>query len=342
MRCLALADHLREKGSSASFLCRELRGDLCDLVESQHFLVHRLRALSPEAPGTLWSSVPWRSDAEQTRAILAAFPQPCDWLVVDHYGLSREWETSLRPHVGRILVIDDLADRPHDCDLLLDQNLQRDPERRYQHLVPAHCRTLFGPEYALLRSEFHEARSNLRSRDGQVRRIQIFFGGTDADNHTGKALQAMRLLGRPEIAVDVVAGCNNPHGQELLTLCASTPNTALNYQVRNMAERMAAADLGIGAGGITTWERCFLGLPCITVAIAANQQESLENAAAIGCVVNLGWSKSVSAQQLRNSVANLLEDPARLRAMTQACLNVTSRRQGRDELVDCLLQAAHA
>jgi UDP-2,4-diacetamido-2,4,6-trideoxy-beta-L-altropyranose hydrolase len=258
---------------------------------------------------------------------------------VDHYALDSEWERGMRPYVSRIMVIDDVANRRHDCDVLLDQNLRQDSHLRYQGLVPGHCQQFLGPRYALLRPEFRATRFRLRPRDGRIRRILVFFGGMDPSNQTAKALEAIRLLARPETAVDVVVGQNNPHRKALQAFCESQLNLSFHCQVSNMAELMSTADLGIGAAGITTWERCFLGLPCITVAIASNQQELLENVAAAGCVVNLGWSESVSAQQIRDAVAALLEDPARVRAMTRSCLEMVGCGQGQHELVRQILRA---
>jgi UDP-2,4-diacetamido-2,4,6-trideoxy-beta-L-altropyranose hydrolase len=162
----------------------------------------------------------------------------------------------------------------------------------------------------------------------------VFFGGTDPSNQTAKALEAIGQLCDPRIAVDVVVGRNNPHRQKLRTICQSLPNTSFHCQVRDMAERMAAADLSIGAGGIATWERCFLGLPSITVAISSNQQESLENAATNGCVVNLGADAFVTVRQLRDTLSSLMKDPARLSSISGSCLDVTRRQQGQDQIID--------
>src|SRR5690606_26558309 len=127
------------------------------------------------------------------------------------YSIDIQWELKLRTYVNRIMVIDDLANRRHDCDLLLDQNLYENMEQRYMGLVPETCKLLLGPRYALLRPEFREARKKLRPRDGTVRRILIFFGGTDPTNETLKAIEAVRLLNCSDIEVDVVVGAKNPH-----------------------------------------------------------------------------------------------------------------------------------
>lgn len=215
-------------------------------------------------------------------------------LVVDSYALDSKWEKYQRPYVGKLMVLDDLADRPHDCDLLLDQNYYRNMDRRYEGLVSSACKMLLGPQYALLRPEFHQAKKDLRKRDGKIRRILVFFGGSDPTNETKKALEAIKLLNRPEIAVDVVVGAANPHQEEIKSICSELPNTTFQYQVENMAELMAAADLAIGAGGATTWERLYLELPTIAIAVAENQVETLAALGGAKKLYYLGRNEEVS------------------------------------------------
>ncbi|HHU52398.1 MAG TPA: UDP-2,4-diacetamido-2,4,6-trideoxy-beta-L-altropyranose hydrolase [Firmicutes bacterium] len=229
-------------------------------------------------------------------------------LVVDSYALDSKWEKYQRPYVGKLMVLDDLADRPHDCDLLLDQNYYRNMDRRYEGLVSSACKMLLGPQYALLRPEFHQAKKDLRKRDGKIRRILVFFGGSDPTNETKKALEAIQLLNRPEIAVDVVVGATNPHQEEIKKLCSEMPNTTYHCQVENMAELMAAADLAIGAGGTATWERLYLELPTIAIAVAENQVETLEALGEVGMVWYLGKNNGMPLKSLVNKLKDLFSN----------------------------------
>src|SRR5690606_12034475 len=108
-----------------------------------------------------------------------------DWLVADHYALDAKCELALINVVGRIMVIDDLANRPHECVLLLDQNLGR-LESDYDDLLPENCQRLIGPHYALLRPEFAELRelSLKRRQPPKLKRILVFLGGVDRTNVT--------------------------------------------------------------------------------------------------------------------------------------------------------------
>jgi len=227
-------------------------------------------------------------------------------LVVDSYALDYRWEKFLRSSVNKIMVIDDLANRSHDCDLLLDQNFYRGMAHRYDGLVPSFCGKLLGPEYALLRPEFHRVKKTLRKRDGQIRRILVFFGGSDPTNETKKALQAIKRLNRPDIAVDVVVGAANPHREEIKEICREMPNTTYRCQIENMAELMAAADLAIGAGGVTTWERLYLELPTLAIAVAENQVETLGAMSENGLVWYLGKWSEVVVDDIYFKIINLL------------------------------------
>jgi UDP-2,4-diacetamido-2,4,6-trideoxy-beta-L-altropyranose hydrolase len=229
-------------------------------------------------------------------------------LVVDNYSLDIKWEKYLRPYVNKIMVVDDLANRPHDCDILLDQNYYKNLDSRYDGLIPSHCRKLLGPKYALLRPEFHQAKKNLRKRDGKVRRILVFFGGSDPTNETVKTLEAIKLLNRPDIVIDVVVGAANPHKEEVKELCSQMTNTTYHCQVENMADLMAAADLAIGAGGVTTWERLYLELPTIAIAVAENQVEMLEALGEAGMVWYLGNNHIVEVSRLKAKTKYLIEN----------------------------------
>lgn len=316
MRCLTLADEVRREGHMVTFICRELPGNLCELIEKKGYHVYRLpfqdkdkNRIQTVQDVSTWLGATWREDAEQTISVLQeiSIESKIDWLVVDHYALDIQWEHKLRPFVKRIMVIDDLANRRHDCDLLLDQNLYENMEQRYMGLVPETCKLLLGPRYTLLRPEFREARKKLRTRDGIVRRILIFFGGTDPTNETMKAIEAIRLLNRSDIEVDVVVGESNPHRELVKKKCEELPNFHYHCQVDNMAELMARADLAIGAGGSTTWERCYLGLPSIVVTTAKNQVDVVETLNRIDVIWYLGWYEEVSAEKMASQLQQGIE-----------------------------------
>ncbi len=300
MRCLALAEYLREQETVTRFLCRRLPGNLGERILAQG---HALAWVEGET---------WEEDAKASHTALQD-AAPWDWLVVDHYGLDARWERAMRTAARKILAIDDLANRPHDCDLLLDQNYYPDAEGRYEGLVPAYCLKLLGPRYALLRPQFARARETLRERSGEVKRILVCFGGTDPHGATLKALEAIRLLDRPDIAVDVVIGGSNPHREEIEAACRALPQSKLHQDVEDMASLMAAADLFVGAGGSITWERCCLGLPAVVMTSADNQRQAALVLAEAGVHLLLGRVEEVDADRLCCILKELAQQPALVR-----------------------------
>lgn len=304
MRCLTLAEELRHAGSEVCFMCRKDRGDMLEIIHDHGF---------PSV--AIETKTDWHCDAEQTLSAMTS-QHRIDWLVVDHYQLDRRWESLLRPTTRNILVIDDLADRPHDCDVLLDQNYYKNAAKRYSSLVPSHCRLFLGPEFALLREEFRIAARNLRSRDGHVRRLLITFGATDPTDETGKVLSALRSLDSPSISADVVVGATNPRRADIEAICATMPRVRCHVQTNRMAELMNDADLAIGASGATTWERCILGLPTLTVTTADNQKQTASDLAAAGAIWLMGQANDLTAHDYETALRAAMDSTARLRSLS--------------------------
>ena len=296
MRCLTLADALKVEGADCHFICRAHYGHMIELIRQRGHTVTALPVGQPFPAKTndpmpqpahaAWLGCDWQTDAEQMVSMLADL-QP-DWLVVDHYALDQRWEEALSHHYRKLLVIDDLADRPHRCDLLLDQNMGRQPHD-YAGLVPTNCQVLTGPHYALLHPEFAALRAySLQRRQAQpsLRHLLISMGGVDQPNATGQVLQALTTCALPaDCRITVVMGLTAPwliNVRELAAQMAWPTEVVVN--VTDMAQRMADSDLAIGAAGSTSWERCCLGLPTLMVVLAANQQASaqaLKNANAV-------------------------------------------------------------
>lgn len=278
MRCLTLANALRKRGAECHFVTRNLPGHLGAVIASQDFTLSLLPAPagpSPEGPPAhaAWAGVSWEQDLADTLAVIS----PADWLIIDHYALDARWESGILSRVGRIMVIDDLADRPHDAAVLLDQNLGRVPGD-YSDLVPSVCQLLVGPNFALLRPEFAAQREAalLGRQTRKLEHMMIFMGGTDAGDVTSIILRAIKGAMLPDdLRISVVMGRCAPALDGVQSLAASLPwATDILVDVSDMAALMADADLAILAGGSTNWERCCLGLPGIVVVTAENQTSS--------------------------------------------------------------------
>lgn len=284
MRCLALANTLKQQHAQVRFISRHLPDHLRSMLEA---MGHEFSLLDSaqgdesldELAHAHWLGVSQLQDAAES--IQALSDITWDWLIVDHYALDSRWETMLRKAARRILVIDDLADRQHDCDLLLDQNLYADMEARYIGKVLPRSQLLLGPRYALLRDEFRQLHEQIKPRIGPVQRILVFFGGIDSDNYTRHAIEALSRIEIAGLLVDVVIGVQHPYGEQIKAACAQHGFTC-HVQTDKMAELMVTADMAIGAGGSATWERCCLGLPALAICTAENQRRQLADAARKG------------------------------------------------------------
>ena len=332
MRCLTLASALQRRGAECHFICRPHPGNLMQSIAAAGYPVHELApadgAIDP--PGSVtpahisWLGVSQDEDARQSGEVLQAL-RP-DWLIVDHYGLDAAWQRLLRPYCGRLMVIDDLADRPHVCDLLLDQTFGRD-QADYQALVPENCTLLCGSSNALLRPEFaqHRPASLARRRaSARAEQLLISMGGVDQANATAIVLDVLAGLAQASaLHIKVVMGSQAPWLAAVRELAARLPlQVEVLVDQRDMAGLMAQADLAIGAAGSTAWERCCLGLPSIMVVLADNQRAVAAGLESVGAARIIASVDSIT-RELPGLLAPLLEQPELARQMSEAAAQVS-------------------
>lgn len=321
MRCLTLADELKNQGAQIRFISRNLPVYLSEMLSAKgmaYIPLHTNDARQETTDGlahSSWLGTSQEQDAQAT--IMALIDDSCDWLVVDHYALDERWENAVRGSCKKLMVVDDLADRQHDCDVLLDQNFYADMQTRYIGKVPAHCQLLLGPRYALLREEFTRLREQVKGHTGEVKRILVFFGGVDPDNYTSLAIQALVELKITQ-QVDVVIGLQNPNREQIQQACIAHGYNC-HVQSSRMAEFMAEADLAIGAGGVATWERCCFGLPAISLCVAENQRKQLTDAAEVGFLYAPISGRNL-VEVIRDHLTSLIENPALIKLISNTAM----------------------
>jgi len=327
MRCLTLAQVLKENGANIAFICRKHEGSLIDKIHSNGLVVHELEVFEEtkvdnKLAHSQWLGATQQQDADDCINILKA--EKPNWLIVDHYTLDEQWQKSLKPYYEKLMVIDDLADRKHQCDILLDQTFGRQQED-YLAFTTKGCELLLGSQYALLRPEFAKWRPySLKRRSTLVlKQLLINMGGVDVNNVTENVLDELKLCNLPnDMNITVVMGCSAPHLESVKSKAMTLPyKTEVKVDVSNMAEVMANSDIAIGAAGTTTWERCCLGLPTIQIVIAENQNtiaKSLAKNNAIKLLQDIKelsrmisdvtyWMKDVSgvAQQISDGLGSM-------------------------------------
>lgn len=309
-RCLALADCLRDWGYECLFACRASTQSFNGLIRDAGFdLIELTGAFDPA------------TDVEELIAAVEGL-SPFAALVVDHYQLEARWEKRARTIAPHVVVIDDLANREHDCDLLLD--VAPGDVTRYDRFVPPSCRKMLGPDYAILRPEFAIRRQDACQRSGGIARILVSFGGVDAEDLTGRAIAAIRAT-LPDAEIDAVLTNLSPHRERLKNYASADAKLSIHIDANKMAELMASADLAIGAGGSTSWERACLGLPSIVAVIADNQIPTSRALEDFGCAVALSAGPGFEAH-LQDLVTWMSAHPSILRMMSRAGAAVVDGR----------------
>ncbi len=315
MRCLTLAQSLREKGAECRFICRDFPGNLEPLITRQGFQTYLLEPTAPNSattsehdkasPYASWLGGEWELDAAQTIGMIGN--NKPDWIVVDHYGIDHKWETRVRNHCEKIMVIDDLANRKHNCDLLLDQNLTDHIQDRYSSLLPEGCAHLLGPKYALLQHEYAHAHPRTPPRLGPVTRILTYFGGSDQKNLTLCLIDAFIRLKRNDLFLDVIANPQSPHIASIRKTIGNRQNIVLHEHLPSLCDLMIKADLAFGASGATSWERCCLGLPSYVVTLADNQIPIAKALSREGFVEWIGDHSEVTADSFLAALSRAID-----------------------------------
>ncbi|MDH4199602.1 MAG: UDP-2,4-diacetamido-2,4,6-trideoxy-beta-L-altropyranose hydrolase [Spirochaetia bacterium] len=331
MRCLTLADSLKKNSVQTRFVCRNLPDHLCRMLAGKN---HELTLLNTvqndqemdDLAHAYWLGTSQTIDAEAS--IQALSDQSWDWLIVDHYALDIRWEGKMQKNAKKIMAIDDIADRQHDCDVLLDQNFYLEMDKRYIGKVPVRCQLLLGPRYALLREEFRQLHAQPRFRNGTVKRILIFFGGVDIYNYTTCAINAITRIDIPDLYVDVVIGMLHPFRNQIEAQCEQH-GFICHIQTDKMATLMAAADLAIGAGGVASWERCALGLPAIVRIVAENQLECADALSSAGAIIKLSDSGDVS-QDILNAIESLMQAQNQLISLSTSAYKIMESWTGNE------------
>lgn len=263
MRCLVLAHKFIKSGHDVTFICADLKGNICEHVVNEGI---NLLKLSHPQENNIFS---WENDLSEISPILEEITP--DVLIVDHYQLGYKWEKGIRPYVKNIVAIDDYLDRKHDSDLYLNQNFPASERQNLDAHLPLNCTQILGPEYAILREEFLKAPRKITPAT-EIRNVLISFGGTDSFNLGQQILEFFQKYEEYKTwKINCVIGWQNSNKDRVESLCQSNDNFIFHYQIDYMAKLISEADLCIGAGGSSSWERLYIGVPSIIVSLAENQ-----------------------------------------------------------------------
>lgn len=344
MRCLTLADALSAQGARCRFISRPHPGHLLEMIRRRGHDIEVLPQGEPfddsASPYAHWLGCSWQQDAAHSRAALNS--RRPDWLVVDHYALDAQWESAIASHCGKLMVIDDLANRVHHADLLLDQNLGRSYQD-YAGKAPPECTVLTGPSHALLRPEFSALRpaSLARRQHAGLQRVLVTMGGGDPRDATRRCLAGIRdslrfsPLGMADIRITVVMGPQADSLNLVREMASLMPcSTEVLVNVEHIAELMANSDLAIGAAGSTSWERCCLGLPTLMLVLADNQREAARQLVLAGAARQIEVGDEL-ADQLQQALISFTNEPGILADMAARAAAITDG-MGASRVLACM------
>lgn len=331
-RCKYLAFVLKKRGYRTIFICRNHINSLHEIILGNEYEFYNLAPsvysseVLPESSYSDWLGCTQSQDAHDFISVIdgldALIPS---LIVVDHYGLDSKWELEIRsvfPETS-LLVLDDLANRAHFADYLLDSGrVACWSDKSYSSLLNKDCTSLLGPRYSLLSSDYLELRNTVLVRDS-LRKILVFFGGVDLENWCLFALQALLDAKLSHLNVDVVVGRSSPHLPCIEEIVLGHPNWQLHVGLPSLAPLIATSDLAIGAGGVHSWERACLGLPALTIAIAENQKTVLNQLDSVGAVRFLTIRQDDSGMNtLVKQLVELNRNPLPLQLMSESAFFV--------------------
>jgi UDP-2,4-diacetamido-2,4,6-trideoxy-beta-L-altropyranose hydrolase len=310
IRCLTLAEKLREFGFGSVFVCKDQPGNISNLIKEKGFELEILPELNSKKPlGNEKPSVEnYLSDAEKTLQVIKGKVGLASWLIVDHYNFGQEWEIKVAEVANGVMVIDDLANRKHRCDILLDQNLAALSPGRYENLIPSYCKQLLGPKYALLQSHYGPLRKATSRLRKPVGKILVSLGGSDPDNLT-RTVANLILECITEVQLDLVVGPAFAHSDSIRREFSKNPFVIIHEGLTTLAPLMAETDLMVGTGGTSSWERLALSVPSVTLVVADNQRENGE------------WLEKLKLAKVIDCIKKF--DPTMFRDALNAILNGT-------------------
>lgn len=323
VRCMTLANGLRKEGHKTKFFYRNLPDALIKkLICNGHDFVC-IKSKNEEhstssRPHSDWLEVSRKADAQAFKN--ANQGKKWDWIIIDHYALDIEWEKDVLEETNKIMVIDDLADRPHHCHLLLDQNFTDAPNNRYDLLTPQYCDILLGPKYVLLMPEYARLHKTISARK-KVKKILVSFGGADKHNMTLKTIEALLKVDHQKYEIDIIAPLMSDKVEKIRNTISSFSNFTMHHNLSSLATILAQTDLAIGAIGTTSWERLCLGVPTIAVITSENQKHVAESLHKANLIRLIGHLHEMSYQKISSILDNLLKENA-LNIWSKHCLSI--------------------
>ncbi len=302
--------------------CRNLAEQLRPLGYEPRFVRTGRRDRVLKGQDVVWldieeDAVGSQRDAELTLQAAKGSNKGAPIVVVDSYQIDQAWESVVRSSGALVVAIDDLANRVHDCHVLIDANpLEKD---RYRGLVAPEAVRLLGLAYALIEPESSD-RLFTSARSQHVERVLVCFGGGDNRIPLQMAYEACsdpRLAG---LTFGFVTASDNIaeslRSQQISVQEETRAKINVFGWVDDLRPLHSASDIAVGAGGSLALERIHLGLPSVVVSLAGNQVPTSQHLHRLGLMHYVGDISVCTAQIFADAVSALVND-AQAREMVQ-------------------------
>ncbi|WP_288255724.1 UDP-2,4-diacetamido-2,4,6-trideoxy-beta-L-altropyranose hydrolase [uncultured Prochlorococcus sp.] len=255
-----------------------------------------------------WLGCNQKEDAEDTIKILKENNIKLSYLIIDHYGIDEEWENFLikkylNQNEFKVVVIDDLYNRNHICDYIIDQNIIEKNNNPYLIKTSSKTNFILGPYFAILSKEYIQKKNFIKNKIS-VKRILIFFSGVDKNNLTYKLANILKDKKFNNLFIDIVVGRKNQKLSDIKKIISGRKNFKLHIQIKTLSHLMGKADLAIGGGGINSWERECMKLPTLLISLRTHQIDLSHSLNKKGKVNYLGHFNEVDDETISKSLIN--------------------------------------
>jgi len=290
-RTMALADTLHSLGAEITFA---LRGN-CALKNHYHFKSICLPGKPGEMPGIT------RDEWD----ILVHYLDFYDAIITDAYEIGVKELTSLASTRKLVACIDDRLGNFCGAHLVINQN----PYANALGLqISEGARLLYGPRYAMLRSEIAKARF-ISPPDPPPYRVAIMIGSSDLMGATAPLISAMAGAKTSlPVRIDAILGHMAPTLEAVQKAVSKADHAKLHINPPNLAQLLATSHVAIIAAGTSALELACLGVPAVMVVVAKNQESSAAAWHELGVHISVGFFEEGIEEYAAEKVISLLND----------------------------------
>ena len=315
LRCLAFANYLKKKKINSYFLIRKFDGNFSSEIKKNNHKVYFLKKLNEKKIFLNTKKFTYKyslqtkekNDAKETLNILNKILP--DIVIVDHYGISKIWHNEIKKKY-KLMVIDDLADRKYNCDILVDPTYGR-KKIEYRKLVNKNCKLLLGSNKALINENFTKIKIKTIKKNlncSEVKKIIITMGNSDLLNTSYFAVRCLLNSSFKRLTYLLILGKNYNFKNKINSLLNKSENLKIINFTNNFAKYAANSDFAITTPSVTLSEFATIGLPSAVIINSKNQKDVAKNLETKRAIINLGQRKKLNKSRFLKKIGNIINN----------------------------------